>query len=148
MSESPFYNNTSSGKTCILYLEPILNTYYKEYMNVLTVSGIPDGPLNNMVYTIHNEKLSPFQEISVFAGGFPSCLYVLGKYSNRRPVMNDSDSFMMVQDIPAVFSYLENNGYRIDTNYTKIVQRSGVSFGLGSNRLSGNKKMICMFSFC
>jgi hypothetical protein len=55
--------------------------------------------------------------------------------------MNHIDGFMMAKDIPAVLSYLQSHGYRVDTDMTKIIQRSGVSIG------EGTRKMICMFSY-
>jgi len=128
----------------ILYLEPILNTYYKEYMNVLTVSDMPAGPLRDLVSRIRSEKLSPFTTCSPFDAG-ESCKMVLCRYPHAKPSMNHVDGFMMAKDIPAVLSYLQSHGYKIDTEMTKIIQRSGVSVGESCN--SGKRKMICLFSY-
>lgn len=140
MSKSPF----EGGSSVILYLEPLLNTYYKEYMNVLTVSDFPDGPLRDLVARIRSEKLSPFTLCSPFDHG-DSCTMVLSRYPHTKPYMGCIDGFMQAKDIPAVLGYLQRNNYNIDTDITKIIQRSGVSVDTDCNR--GTRKMICMFSY-
>lgn len=138
--ESPF----SESNTFILYLEPILNTYHQNYMNVLTVSSIPNGPLRELVYAISPEKLSPFQISSWQCS--PSCTYVLGRYRNCKPTMNTINTFMYANDIPSVISFLRNHGYTIDTNITELMQNSNVSMDPGCSTNGGKKTMICVFS--
>ena len=144
--ESPFYTSNQTSNTVILYLEPILNTYYKTYTNILTVSHMPPGPLNGLIFPIRPEKLSPFQSPGI-TGAFPQCTYAVGKY-RIRPVMSNIDTFMTAEDIPAVFAYLEANGYLIDRSLTHMIFDSKVDLGgTSTNRYSGNRKMICMFSY-
>ena len=107
----------------ILYLEPVLNTYFGQYMNILTVSDMPTGPLRDLVARIRSEKLSPFTVSSPFDSG-ESCKLVVSRYPHIKPSMNHVDTFMMAKDIPAVLSYLQTHGYKIDTDLTKIIQRS------------------------
>jgi len=126
--------------TVILYLEPVLNTYLGQYMNILTVSDMPTGPLRDLVSRIWSEKLSPFTVSSPFDVD-DSCKLVVCRYPRSKPSMNHVDGFMMAKDIPAVLSYLQTHGYKIDTDLTKIIQRSGVSIG------EGTRKMICLFSY-
>ena len=144
--ESPFYTSNQTSNTVILYLEPILNTYYKTYMNILTVSHMPPGPLGAMIFPIRPEKLSPFQSPGIM-GAFPQCTYAVGKY-RMRPIMSNIDTFMTAEDIPAVFGYLEANGYMIDRSLTHMLFDSKVDLGgVADNRYSGNRKMICMFYY-
>jgi len=144
--ESPFYTSNQTSNTVILYLEPILNTYYKTYTNILTVSHMPPGPLSAMIFPIRPEKLSPFQYPGIM-GAFPQCIYAIGKY-RMRPIMSNIDTFMTAEDIPAVFAYLEANGYVIDRSLTHMIFDSKVDLGgVADNRYSGNRKMICMFSY-
>ena len=92
---------------CVLYLEPILDSYDKTYRNILTLSRIPEGPLANKIRRINPEKLSPFQ--------YPPrhCLLTI----SRDIFFNSSGScFMEVQDIPDIIGYLETNGYKISEN--------------------------------
>ena len=139
MSVSPF---SSSSQSVILYLEPFLNTYFKTYQNILTVSAIPSGPLKNMVFRMQFTKLSSFQTSSPFS--CDSCSFVLGRYTNSVR-MNDYDSFMYADDIPSVLSYLQTNGYTIDTSLTTMLQKSEIR--VGGDGCYGNRRMVCMFSY-
>jgi hypothetical protein len=141
MPESPF--EASYGSSVILYLEPFLNTYLGEYMNILTVSDVPTGPLRDLVAHIRSEKLSPFTVCSPFDS--ESCKFVVSRYPRKKPSMNCVDGFMMAKDIPSVLSYLQTHGYKVDTDMTKIIQRSGVSVGDVCG--NSNRKMICLFSY-
>lgn len=150
-TDSPFYNNSSM--TIVMYIEPFLNTFYKTYQNIITLSSMPTGPLSNMVSIIPSPKLSPFQNTSPFSNNPNNCLYVLLRYpkNSSRGSGNSAikfrDSFMFAEDIPSVFSYLRTNGYIIDTDLTKMMNKSRISIGgVADNRLSGDRKMICMFS--
>jgi hypothetical protein len=152
---SPFYPNGGGSKgSFVLYLEPLLNTYYKSYQNVMTLNCLPPGPLQDMVVMIDMPKLSPFQSAAAYASPFYSgnnCVYVLLRYpkSNIGGVgsgaFKNADAFMGVDDIPAVFSYLQMNGYSVDTSLTKMLYQSRVEVGgLSERRLSGDRKMIAM----
>jgi hypothetical protein len=63
--ESPFYpkGSDTSNTVFTIYLEPILDSYSKTYINVITLSGIPTGPLGQMVKLISLPKLSPFMNM-------------------------------------------------------------------------------------
>ena len=142
--ESPFYKENSS---IVLYLEPILNTYYKMYQNVITLSAMPDGPLADLVTSVSVSKLSRFQEAGL--GMYTSnCAFVLLRYPKNMGSLKCADYFMSADDIPAVFSYLQNHGYTIDTNLTKMLYKSPVTIGgVSEKRISGNRKMICMVQY-
>ena len=153
MPESPFASSYGSYSV-ILYLEPVLNSYYQNYQNILTLSDMPLGPLKNMVSKLQFPKLSPFSNSSCST----SCLYVLGRYTVSdagKPTTNNTDSFMYADDIPSVLSYLQSNGYIVDTSLTTMLQKSEVRIGGGSGSgswsdsatCSGNRRMICMFSY-
>jgi len=142
VGESPF-DKYAEKKSVILYLEPVLNTYYQQYMNILTLSGIPHGPLRELVYAIQTPRLSPFQQQGWMSCS-DSCIFVLGRYPGMKPTMNHMNTFMMAEDIPSVISYLREHGYDVDTNITEMLQNSGVIGG--SSPCRGNRKMICMFS--
>ena len=140
--ESPFDNQTIT-----LYLEPVLNTYIKNYMNILTLSGMPTGPLKDLVAPIHSSPLSPFQQASPMFGNFPSCVYALCRYPKTKPSMNHLRSFMTADDIPAVLGYLRNNGYTVETSLVNMLHRGQIDLGGASEtRFSGNRKLVCIFS--
>jgi hypothetical protein len=149
--ESPFTNNS----TIVFYLEPILNSYHKSYQNVITVSSIPTGPLADMVSSMSVPKLSSYQQFGVFSSptSVPgNCVNVLLRYpkhtANGRPSLKNTDSFMTAEDIPSVLSYLLVNGYTIEKDLSEIMQKANIGFGgVSQNRLSGNRKMICMATY-
>jgi len=138
---SPF-DKYAEKKSVILYLEPVLNTHCQQYMNILTLSGLPSGPLRELVFTIQRSSLSPFQQSDWMS--CDSCIFVLGRYPGMKPNMNHTNAFMMADDIPSVISYLHEHGYKVDTQITEMLQNSGVIGG--SSPCRGNRKMVCMFS--
>jgi hypothetical protein len=146
--ESPFATANSS---VVLYLEPYLNTYFKSYQNIITLSSMPSGPLSNLVSTISSPKLSPFHDHSPFFSS--SCTYVLMRYPTSgagasRHSAKNPDYFMGADDIPSVFSYLQQNGYTIDTSLTKMLFKSKINIGGPcDSSSSGNRKMICMIQY-
>jgi len=146
--ESPFKNHSS----VVMYLEPYLNSFTKNYQNIITLSDMPNGPLSNMVTTISSPKLSPFQFLN--NGNNPNnCIFVLLRYPKTvcgggNGSLKNSDFFMGADDIPSIFGYLRTNGYSIDTEITKMMNKSRVLIGgVSDARFSGDRKMICMFSY-
>ena len=154
--ESPFAKHgQGSGSTFVLYLEPILNPYFKTYQNVITLDRMPTGVLADMVSMINLPKLSPFQEAGVFsAPSFGralsgSCVHVLLRYPKNSGGFNwkNTDVFMSADDIPSVLGYLKANGYTIDTDLTKMMFKSRVEVGgVSEKRFSGDRKVICFVS--
>lgn len=113
-----------SEEFIILYSEPILDQYQNTYLNILTLSGIPKGPLSNMTKRIKVPKLSPFQTFSP-----NNCIYALYRYPNQ---------LMYENDIPYIFSYLQNHNYKIETILNNI--------NLNHSQQK-NCKQICIFSY-
>lgn len=148
---SPFHSECSNNVT--MYLEPFLNSYYKTYQHIITLSSIPKGPLKNMVTCIRSPKLSEFQDGSEFA---TNNLYILLRY-NKDDITNYSgknlDIYMNNEDIPNVLSYLMENGYIVDTKITNMLYKSKISIGGGGGGCSGErssygkKRIICFFSY-
>ena len=61
----------------------------------------------------------------------------------------NNDFWMLEEDIPYVFSYLQNNNYKIETELTKIMTKNNnLSTSTSIKRYSGNRKIICVFSYC
>jgi hypothetical protein len=150
-SYSPF---GKSNSTFVLYLEPVLNSYYQTYQNIITISTMPPGPLADMVTMINLPKLSPFQEAGPFSGpnrGF-GCTHVLLRYPKSacgvsNVLGKNTDVFMGADDIPSVLGYLKTNGYTVDTSLTKMMFQGPIKIGGASDqRFSGDRKMICFAS--
>jgi hypothetical protein len=122
MEISPFDNITGNA----IYLEPILDPISQEYKIIITLDAVPSGPLSTLVFPIRTPELSIFssrhREIT--------CKYMLSRYTT-------SKCFMHEDDIPAIFAYLQQNGYTIDKNLTKLYQ----------DKTAKPRVVICIFTY-
>jgi hypothetical protein len=147
--EHPFDGNSSFS----LYLEPILNPYFQSYQNVISLSCIPAGPLRPMVTKIDPPRLSSFSEPGPFYSGLQNCIPVLLRQpvsviGSGQSAFKWNDAFMGADDIPAVFDFLLNHQYHIDSSITSMLQDGPVVVGGVSNRrTSGQRKMIAFVSY-
>jgi len=133
--ESPFYSKNS---TVVMYLEPYLNTYYQSYQNIITFSSMPTGPIADMTASIRTPRLSIFQDPGPFYSNPFNCTYVLLRYPKSGISIKNTDYFMCADDIPAVISYLRDNGYTIENGFY-------YNGGISETKLSGDRKVICSF---
>jgi len=119
--ESPFDNNV-----CSLYLEPVLNNYYKTYQNIITASNIPPGPLANLIARVNTPRLSTF----VPNESTTTCTLVVSRYPcNGHSVSGkNQNQFMYVEDVPDVIGYLEKNGYVIMYNITDMAHKGRIEY--------------------
>lgn len=147
--DSPF--DKYKGNTVSLFLESIVNTYYKTYQQVITLSDIPKGPLNEMVSTISTVKLSQFQFLPITTNNPSNCINVLCRYKTKNQQRNfsqkQSNYYMGQDDIPSIIAYLQANGYTIDTEITKLMNKSGLMNGLTEQRISGERQLICIITW-
>lgn len=135
--ESPF--ETVSSFT--IYIEPYLDTYNKEYLNIITVDKMPPGPLAQLITHTNPSKLSPFQTHCAFSN---NCIMAISRYYNKSQCKK-GNRFLLAEDIPSLFSYLQTNGYTIDNTTTKIIQRSNIN--IGNTFCDTKKKMVCVVSY-
>ena len=135
---SPFENTSFIS----LYLEPVLLPITKTYHNILTLSEMPTGPLAEMVQRVSFPRLSEFVQFNEETGSFPNqCVYCIKRYSppsqlNSANVRN----YMFAEDIPNVYGYLSNNGYKIMPDLTKL------TFKTVTRSQPANRKLVCIFS--
>ena len=123
--------------TYTLSVQPYLDQHNKCYQKIITINVKPIGPLSKYVKLIHPPKLSPFKENSPCCTQ-ENCVYVITHISSDSSnSSNCCNNFMYIDDIPNLFSFLTSNGYTIDSNLTKIMQKSDV-------RLSNN--LLCFIS--
>ena len=125
MCDSPF----SQTSSYTLSLEPYLNTYSKQYQTIITIDKMPLGPLSQLVSHYISPKLSPFQRVENNC-----CKYAIRRNYSGKAIRDDY--FLTTEDMPSLLSYLNANGYTIDANTTKIVQKTGT-----------NKNMVCIFTY-
>ena len=114
-----------TSSSCTVTIESYLNPHSKQYQNILVLDKMPLGPLSTFVVRFNPRKLSPFQ-VDDDDDMFNRCHFAI-----RR---NDR-SFLTVDDIPSLLSYLTSNGYTIDSQLTKVVQKT-----------NHNKHFVCIFS--
>lgn len=144
MEESPF--EKYQHKTVVLYVEPLLDTFNKTYISALTLNAMPEGPIANMVRLYNSPNLSPFQTFTNVSYNSNNCTYIIMKYPNGNK--SNSKNWMTSDDIPAVFSFLEANNYKINISLSKLINHSQVNLGgVSQTKQSGNRRMVCMFSF-
>ena len=123
---------------CTVYLEPFLNSYYKEYQNILVVDNMPVGVMANYVKRINPPKLSPFMFPSPLDSPFDNCVYAFVR-NPRGFTMKNNNPFLNEKDVPSLLGFLKTNGYTIDMETVKILHKAGI-------QNSGNKRFICSFS--
>lgn len=78
-------------------LEPFFN---QTYMNIVTISDYPKGPLKEIVKKVKSEKLSTKEP----NGG--KCIFSLLS-------LKDDNKYMDINEIPKLYAYLKNNHYDI-----------------------------------
>lgn len=111
-----------------LELRVYLNKRTQEYENIITVSSFPAGPLSRIVRKIQTPKLSPF-EINNGYNCNLGCVYSIISQTG-------CSDFMGEQEIPILFSFLESNGYNIQTNITTMMNTNGIT-----------NRVICYISY-
>lgn len=127
-----------------LYLEPILLPTTKTYHNILTLNIVPAGPLAEMVQRISFPRLSEFIQYNEESGSYPNqCVYCLKRYKPSEQYTNSSNirNYMFAEDIPNVYGYLTQNGYKILPDLTKL------TYHTVTKSQPTNRKLVCMFSF-
>lgn len=152
-AEGPMESPFEGGQSFSLYLEPMLNSYWKSYMQVLTLNVMPVGDLGRMVMRVNFPRLSPFQEAaSPFYDG-SSCVLCLMRYpvssiGGSGAAFRMGSAFMGADDIGAVFAYLESHGYVVERALTSMVFEGNIPVGgVSEQRLSGNRKLIAMVRY-
>jgi hypothetical protein len=137
--EAPF--EIPTVQSYVLYLEPFLNSYYKEYQNIITIDKVPVGPLLPFVKHVNQPKLSPFYTVNPM-DPIENCTFAVVRYSNRGQSLKNSDYFLTEKDVPSLLAFVQTSGYTIDYNMTKLIQRAKIS-----PSSSKSKTMICSFSY-
>lgn len=120
--------------------EPYLDRINKEYVRILTVDGIPEGAIKPFIKPINQQPLSPFYNRSVYDDPF-QCTYALVK--SIEPTKHHMP-FFLERDVPSLIAYLKQNGYSIDMETLKIVNKAGIKTSY-STTTGGQKKMLFTF---
>jgi hypothetical protein len=153
---TPFDPFQPDSKTFAIYIEPIRNTYYKTYQHVITFDAPPAGPLAKMVLTINTPPLSEFHQRSTFSSSPPTrnggrCVHVLSRYPKGSPNANPKHSnvYMSPRDIPALYGFLQTNGYTIDTTLTKMTYQTNTAsyMMMDDDNGYGQRKLVAISTY-
>ena len=109
-----------------LTIEPYLNTHTKQYQNIIVIDNMPNGPLQKFVTRYMPQKLSPFYDVNETI----HCKYAIVARQNK--------DFVTDAELPALLSFLNSNGYTVDSQTTKVVQKSNIAH---------KKNFVCIFSY-
>lgn len=113
-----------------LTVQPYYDINCQNYINIIRINMIPEGPLRSYVRRLKLHPLSPFQKNNNYNES-NLCIYALVSFSNNQ--------YMSPNNIPNLFSFLANNGYKIDTSITKMMNTSEVRID--------NQNILCFFSY-
>jgi len=103
--------------------EIYLDKYNECYKKVIAIQPAPkDDILKKISKLTHFEKLSPFQDRSPCCNS-ERCKYII---CNPTTISNCSCEYLCVKDIHLLFNYLITNKYVINTDITKIMQKSDI----------------------
>ena len=122
--DSPFQQISSYTLT----IEPYLNTYSKQYENIIVIDKMPVGPLGQLVSRFSSPRLSPFVDSII-----DCCKFAIRRHYTP---LHKGD-FLTANDVPSLLSYLSTNGYTINSEITKIVQKTNYN----------NKHFVCVFYY-
>lgn len=123
--ESPFQQISAYTLT----IEPYLNTVSKQYENIIVIDKMPLGPLGQLVSRFRAPRLSPF----IYDNYDDSDC----KFAIRRNFCKDNN-FLNANDVPSLLAYLSANGYSINSEITKIVQKT---------TYNKKKSFVCVFYY-
>lgn len=123
------------GLYSTIYLDP----YEKQYFRILYVTKPPDGPLSQYIFPLKENRLSPFTNNNTSS----CCVYaikrLLPQTTCSKNYNNNATQYMTIDDIDALFEFLESNQYTIQETFTKIT--------LKNPRLHKSNDFICFISY-
>ena len=107
------------------------HTYYDQfrqnYRNILMVNVEPPGPLRFHVRPLRLPRLSPFRR-NDYQSNFQGCGLAIfnSLLLSFVPGSRNSLDLMTPDEIPFLITFLESNGYQIDTQITNMLNQSEV----------------------
>jgi hypothetical protein len=135
-------------KTFTITSQPFYDQYKQCYKNIMMINIEPLGPLRRFVRRTKLPRLSPFQREGP-CNPIPQCGlalqslrgsnlgYIPNQYgiSFRNSINYNSCCDLMTPDeIPDLISFLQSNGYQIETQITNMLNQSEIK--LSNNRIA------------
>jgi len=124
--------NYNQVTTYTLFSRPYLDTYTKNYKNIVTINLPPKGPLGQFVRPVRFPPLSQFKFPSSYSnnnnGRGQTCGLALGSLNQMYNNGKFGQGLMVVDEVPDLFAFLLSAGYKIDTSLTKMMNGSDIRF--------------------
>jgi hypothetical protein len=117
-------------KTYAISSQPYYDTRNECYKNIIIINKPPIGELTKIVKKITTPKISPFKQST------PCCPIKMCEYALYK--IDTPCELMTIDDISDLFGFLTENGYKIDTSITKMMNTSQVK--------STINKLVCYIS--
>lgn len=118
------------ASTFVLYIQPYFDHCNKFYRNIVTINTLPKGPLSRFIRKIKLMPLSEFKEPMS-----QKCVLGLSSFTNNYPLMDPDE-------IPILFNFLLENGYKIDTSITKMLNSNDIVF-----HTENANKTVCFVTY-
>lgn len=110
-----------------------LDNSISEYIRLLTINKVPEGPLKDKIKRIKPNKLSEFNNPK----DNNCCLYVI-RNTFETKCSNNYD-YLTVNDSDILLEYLVANGYKIQESLTRLTRKN--------TYLNNNDNFICYFTY-
>ena len=129
----------SSPRTFTITSNPYYDQYCKQYMNILMVNIVPDGPLGAFIRKIQLPRL--YREGSNY-NGTDGCGLVITNFLPNNTFSNSKlkNGLLTPNEIPDLYSFLTSNGYQIETQLTNMMNQSQV-------KLTPGKQIVCSATY-
>lgn len=99
-----------------LLLKPYYDSVTQCYKQVISVSPEPRGKLLEICKQLAPTRLSSFRSFS-HCDSRQKCFFAI-----LNP--DTTNELLRIEDLPLLLNYLVNNGYTVDKNMTKIMQKA------------------------
>ena len=136
----------SYPRTFTIVSQPYYDQYCKQYMNILMVNVVPEGPLGHLIRRLQLPRL--YREGSNYNGvngcGLAITNPFLGhNFSNNINNGNNNNcrnGLMTPNEIPDLYSFLSANGYQIETQLTNMMNQSPV-------KITPGRQIVCSATY-
>lgn len=114
-------------KTFTITSQPYYDQYNQCYKNIMMINVEPLGPLRSLVRRIQLPRLSPFQ-IDGPCNPIQKCGLALQCLNYSNNYNKSCCNLMTPNEIPDLISFLQSNGYQIETQLTNMFNQSEIKF--------------------
>ena len=124
--------STNGAKTFTITSQPYYDQYNQCYKNIMMVNLEPQGPLKQLVRQLKLPKLSPFQREGP-CNPIQQCGLAIQSLNSYNPYAsgccnknNSGCNLMTPNEIPDLITFLQSQGYQIETQITNMLNQSEI----------------------